>query len=929
LLKGSYPENVVSGFLFTEHSEVVLMAGRSYSKEIGRKVKDLEHEVASLKRVGAELREREKTYHELLEDMPALICRFLPDGTLTLVNDRYCEYFQKRKEDLIGQNFFQFVPEEDRQTVREQFMSLSEENPMTTYEHQVIAPDGTIRWQQWTDRVLFDEQGEAKEYQSLGIDITERVFAEEAVKASEKKYRHLVENIKDVIFAVDLDGKLTFVSPSIESLIQYRPSEVIGRHFDEFIYGEDLPHLYENFQRILSGNTAANDYRIVTKYGHVRWMRTSSQPIYTEDRITGVQGTLSDITDQKHTELELKNSEKRYRSLVENSPIGIYYNDFSGKFLYGNKKAEEIVGYDSEELIGKNFLEVNILDAGDLSKALELLDMNRLGKGTGPDEFTLNTKDGSKVNVEINTEVISVDGDKAVLGMVRDITKRRQAEEALRDSEEKYRLLVENSSDAIFIVQDEQIKFPNQKAREMSEYLGLELDRVSFSDYIHPDDREKVLHRHTRRLHGEEVPSTYSFRLVSKEGQEFWVELSSVLVTWEGQPATLCFLKDITTQKALESQLQHVRRMEALGTLAGGIAHDFNNLLMAIQGRTSLMLLDLDSSHPYYEELKEMEKIVESGANLTKQLLGFARGGKYEPKLTNLNNLVQRSSEMFGRTRKEIKIHTAFEQSVWLVEIDQGQIEQVLLNLYVNAWQAMPEGGDLYLQTANLTLDEDRVGYHQMRSGKYVKISVADNGVGMGEETLQRIFDPFFTTKEIARGTGLGLASAYGIIKNHGGIIEVRSEKGKGTTFDILLPASEKGFPEEKEVKTVFLKGKETVLLVDDEEDVVRVTEKLLRRIGHRVLVAKNGKEAIEIYGRNKDRIDIVILDMIMPVISGGEAFDRLKEINPNVRVLLSTGYSLEGEASEILSRGCGGFIQKPYRINVLAQKIREVLDKS
>jgi len=920
---------MVWAFLFTENWEVVLMAGGSYSKEIGKKVKQLENEVARLRRAEKELCKREKTYRELLEDMPALICRFLPDGTLTLVNNRYCSYFERRREDLLGQNFFQFVPEEDRQEVRDQFMSLNQENPMITYEHQVIAPDGKIRWQQWTDRALLDEQGEVKEYQSLGMDITERVLAEQAVKLSEKKYRELVENIKDVIFAVDEHGKVTFVSPSVESFIQYRPSEIIGRHLKEFIYEGDLQHLYENFQSILSGNTATNEYRIMTKSGHVRWLRTSSQPIYVEDRVTGIQGTLSDITDQKHAEAELKNSEKRYRTLIENAPIGIYYNDFSGKFLYGNKRAEEIVGYDAGELIGENFLKLKILDPGDLSRALKLLDMNRLGKGTGPDEFTLNRKDGSKVNVEINTEVISVDGDKAVLGMVRDITKSRQMEEALRDSEEKHRLLVENASDAIFIVQDEQIKFPNQKAREMGEYLGLELDRVSFFDYIHPDDRDKVLNRLTRDLNGEAEPSTYSFRLVGKESQEFWVELSSVFVTWEGRPATLNFLRDVTTQKALESQLQHIRRMEALGTLAGGIAHDFNNLLMAIQGRTSLMLVDLDSSHPYYEELKETENIVRSGANLTRQLLGFARGGKYEPKLTNLNNLVQRSSKMFGRTRKEIRIHTAFKKDLWAVEIDQGQIEQVLLNLYLNAWQAMPEGGDLYLQTANLMLDEDRVRHYQMRSGKYVKISIADTGVGMDEETLQRIFDPFFTTKEVARGTGLGLASAYGIIKNHAGIIEVRSKKGKGTTFEIFLPALEKAFSEEKEIQEVLPEGKETVLLVDDEEDVVKVTEKILRRIGYRVLVARNGKEAIEIYERNKARIDIVILDMIMPVISGGEAFDRLKDINPNVRVLLSTGYSLEGEALKILSRGCAGFIQKPFRINLLAQKIREVLDKT
>jgi two-component system cell cycle sensor histidine kinase/response regulator CckA len=407
------------------------------------------------------------------------------------------------------------------------------------------------------------------------------------------------------------------------------------------------------------------------------------------------------------------------------------------------------------------------------------------------------------------------------------------------------------------------------------------------------------------------------------------VELNAVLISWEGKPATLNFLRDITPQKKLEAQLQQMQRMEALGTLGGGVAHDFNNLLMGIQGRTSLMLMDKDSSHPDFEHLKGIEDYVKSAANLTKQLLGFARGGKYEVKPTDINELVKKSSNMFGRTKKEIKIHGKYQKDVWTIESDQGQIEQVLMNLYVNAWQAMPGGGELYLQTENVSLDEDYIKLFGIEPGRYVKISVTDTGVGMDEATRQRIFEPFFTTKEMGRGTGLGLASVYGIIKNHGGFINVYSEKGEGAAFNIYLPASESEVRGRRpEVSEDVRHGDETVLLVDDEDMIIDVGEQLLQKLGYEVLIARSGKEAIEIYEKDKDKIDIVILDMIMPDMSGGDTFDSLKETNPEIKVLLSTGYSIDGQATEILNRGCNGFIQKPFNMKQLSGKLREILGK-
>jgi len=351
---------------------------------------------------------------------------------------------------------------------------------------------------------------------------------------------------------------------------------------------------------------------------------------------------------------------------------------------------------------------------------------------------------------------------------------------------------------------------------------------------------------------------------------------------------------------------------------------------MGIQGNASLILLDVDSSHPHYEKLRNIEQYVRDGADLTGQLLGFARGGKYEVKPTDLNKLVKKSSNMFGRTKKEIKIHKKYQQDIWMVEVDRGQIEQTLLNIYVNAWQAMPGGGEIYLQTENIPLDDNYVQPYNLEPGNYVKISITDTGTGIDAETAKRVFDPFFTTKEMGRGTGLGLASAYGIIKNHNGIIAVYSEEGIGTTFNMYLPALVEAVSDQKHVvmKEELLMGDETILLVDDEELIIDVGGEILKFLGYTVFLARSGKEAIEIYKEKQDTIDLVMLDMIMPDMGGGKAYDILKKINPDIKVLLSSGYSINGQAQEIMEHGCDGFIQKPFSIEQISHKIKELLKK-
>ena len=516
--------------------------------------------------------------------------------------------------------------------------------------------------------------------------------------------------------------------------------------------------------------------------------------------------------------------------------------------------------------------------------------------------------------------------------------KRRDADNALRESSEKYRTILESIEEGYFETdQKGNLTFSNEAFGKILGYSRNQLLGMNSRDYTTTDTAEKISRIMEQIEQTGRPEDVTDYEVIRKDGSKAALELSiSLLTDKDGKPAGFRgMLRDVTRRKEtedknrlLEIQLQQAQKMESIGTLAGGIAHDFNNILMGIQGNATLMLLKIESEHPNYVKIKNVEKFVQNGTELTNQLLGFARRGKYLVKTTDLNEVIEKSSGLFARTKKEIQVHTVFHDEIWAVEVDRGQIEQALLNLYVNAWQAMPAGGDIYLKTRNVMLDSSYVKPFKVEPGKYVEISVTDTGVGIDRKTRERIFEPFFTTKEMGRGTGLGLASVYGIIKSHSGYIEVHSVKEKGTTFTVYLPASEKEAVREKTVPAAMLKGTGTILLIDDEKMILDVGRELLEELGYTVLSALSGREALDIFQKNSDKIDLVIMDMIMPGMGGGETFDRLRAINPNIKVLLSSGYSVNGQASKILHRGCDGFIQKPFNLNQLSEKIGKIMVK-
>lgn len=506
--------------------------------------------------------------------------------------------------------------------------------------------------------------------------------------------------------------------------------------------------------------------------------------------------------------------------------------------------------------------------------------------------------------------------------------KRKEAEESLRESEEKYRLLVENANDAILVVKDGKIVFSNPITLHLFGYIQGELEKRPFADFFLREEWDIVLDRQERRSRGEDFSQGYSIRALNNTGQILWVQINDIPVTWEGKPATLNIIRDVTRQKRMEEQLLQSQKMDAIRNLAEGIAHNFNNLFMGIQGNTSLLELEMDGGHPHAGKLKNIEKYVKNGAALTEQLASFAMDGPYDLQSTNLNEFADKSLEMFGPEKKGIVVQKKYQAGIWSVDIARREIEHTLLNLYINAWQAMPDGGTLSLCTENVSLDEEAVAAIGVEPGKYVKFVLADTGSGIDETTKMRIFEPFFTTREMGRGSGLGLAFAYTTIRGHGGVILAESEKGNGTTFTIYLPSSGRSLEKQKQLPQKTLRGEETVLLVADKEMIVDVASQMIERLGYAVISATSAKQAIELYAQRSDKIDLVILDMDMPEMVGDEIILQLRKINSQARVLLASGYGLEQQPGEILALGVNGFLQKPFNLSQLSLKLRQTLDR-
>jgi PAS domain S-box-containing protein len=666
---------------------------------------------------------------------------------------------------------------------------------------------------------------------------------------------------------------------------------------------------------------------IVYYAGSMLSLATSNHRLYLDLQQKDVE--LSDWAGHIEKRIEegtkkLLERELQYHSLFEGTNDGILVHDRDGRILETNKVSCRLFGYDRKEFLALSWS--NLFGSRRTDDLAGFFGKIHRNETVAPVEALLKRKDGSVFHAELSSRKVKFMGAEAIQSFIRDVSVRKELEMGLNEEREKYRILVESSLMGVFIIQDGIIRFANTKFAEILQYSCEELLGRNYFDLIDPEDRSMVIARETKRMSGGESLEHYEIRYTKNDGSRCWCEIHCCRVVVDGLSSILGNVLDISQRKHWEMQLLETQKMESIGTLAGGIAHDFNNLLGGILGYASLLLSEMKEDHPYYQDLLAIAETAKKAADLTNRLLAFARGGKYQVSTLHINKIAEAVLGILSHSiDPSVVIETRLSENLWAVNGDSRQIHQTFMNICLNAVDAMPGGGHFVFSTENAVLDDSFVqGQIGMKPGEYVKITIADTGFGMDERTKTRMFEPFFTTKPANERKGLGLSMVYGIVKNHNGFIQVDSERGKGTALTLYLPRTL-----EPEVQTTKQqaspKSGNKVLLVDDEEIIRHVGDRMLKKKGFEVILAKNGREAVEIYQKQKSEIAVVLMDLVMPEMGGKEAYQKLKQINPDIRVVFTSGYGPE-DRPDLIDGSNVLFLQKPFHTEILYQTIQTAL---
>lgn len=627
---------------------------------------------------------------------------------------------------------------------------------------------------------------------------------------------------------------------------------------------------------------------------------------------------------------QIRNSEEKYRNLINTANDAILVIDPRKRvILEANNKASEMLGFAEQELVGMPESRLYPVKNGEPPQLLT-------GEASGRNGFCvqLQRSDSTQVPVEVSASATELNGKPVILGIFRDVRERVEAEAIVRRSEERFDYLIQNLSDVITVVAvDGTMLYHSPSIERVAGYTPSELLGQNFLSFVHPDDRLTVraaLERLTLRV-GSAAPPEYRF--CRKDGSWVWLEsVGNNLLNDVAVGGIVVTSRDVTTRRGLEEQVRQSQKMEAVGRLAGGIAHDFNNLLMVIQGYAEIVRQEGNVSPEIRKNVDTIVRASTSAANLTRQLLSFSRKHQFVPQVLDLNSLVEQMSEMLlGVLREEMDFVVKLDPEAGSISADPGQIEQVIMNLVVNARDAMPKGGDLTLETAHIGREKARLGRSSsLPAGDYVMLAVTDTGVGMDAETQSRMFEPFFTTKRKEEGTGLGLSVLYNIVRSFGGHVRVSSEVGRGSTFRIYFPRvsapAKMGWPELS--LEPAQPGKETILVAEDQPDLRWMICQYLQELGYAVLEAKDGGDAVALAEHYAGRIDLLLTDVVMPHIRGSEVARRMLQRRPDMQVIFMSGYT-EGEIGAVATdHGSEAVVlQKPFELHTLATKIREVFE--
>ena len=877
------------------------------------------------------LRESEERFRSLYENATIGIYRTTPDGHILLANPALVRMVGYGSfEELAARNLEEQTHYVDRS--RAEFKQLIEEKgEVRGLESGWRRRDGTVIHVRESARAVRDTSGKVLYYEGTVEDVTERRKAEEELRrahelltASEQRLKSIVETEPECVKVLDTHGNLVEMNPAGLAMVEAGSlDEVRGKPLLSLIAPEHRAAFGKLVESVLSGQSQRLEFEIVGLKGRRRWAETYWAPLRdAEGAVTGLLGVTRDMTEQREMERTLRESEERYRDLVENSHEIIGTHALDGTILSLNRAVVQVLGVPREEVVGTNLRDLVV------PKHRHEVDdylRNVAAKGEASGLMRVRRPDGAERLWEYRTSVRS-EGVKApvVRCVIRDVTEEWQARKRLEESEERYRDLVEKAGVAI-VVDDKEGRFTyyNKRFAELFGYAEDEIREMTIEGLIHPNDRERVMSLHRSHIAGVDAPWSYRFRGVRRDGRTLHLAVDVTPLIRDGKPAgTRSYIHDLTEQQLLQEQLFQAQKMESVGRLAGGVAHDFNNILQAILVHADVALTTLDPDHPALEHVAGIRRATDRASDLSRQLLAFSRHEEIHPKLLDLNELTAGMLKMLRRVIGE-HIEIIFQPGVapLIVKADQGQLEQVLLNLAVNARDAMSAGGRMAISTSS-ERPREKGGPQQ------VALRVADTGCGMDEATRQRIFEPFFTTKERGHGTGLGLATVYGIVQRHGGTINVESEVGKGSAFTIWLPAATGTVTvEPAQEQAPAVGGTETLLVAEDDPAVRDVLVSVLQEAGYTVLVAEDGVQAVDLFTGHADEVDMVVLDALMPHMDGVEALAKMREIRPDLPALFSSGYSGQalGHAHDLPPDG--EMIQKPYSVSQLLSTVRRLLD--
>ncbi len=752
-----------------------------------------------------------------------------------------------------------------------------------------------------------------------------RQEAERALRESEQRHRSLFEEAPVGIYRTTPDGRILFANPAVLKILGLDSlEELYGRNLEED--GFEPGYQRESFKEVLErdGEVRGLESGWTRKDGSVAYVRETARAVRGADgKVLYYEGTVEDVSERKQAEEALRLSEARFRGAFASSPIGMALAAPNGRWLDVNPALCQIVGYSAEELLTKTFQDITHPDdlETDLAYVRQMLAGEIL---TYQMEKRYLHKQGQVIWILLRVRLVRDNAGEPLyfVSQIQDISERKQAEQALRESEERYRRIVDTANEGIWSVDaDLRTTFVNNAFARMLGYPPEEMLGTPAQQFTFPEDLEEFRKHMNARRRG--VEEQYERRLRRKDGCECWCLVAGTpVLDSEGRFAgSFGMLTDITQRRQLEEQLRQSQKMEAVGQLAGGVAHDFNNLLTVISGNSELLLGRIAADDPLRANVADIRHAGERAAALTRQLLAFSRKQILEPKILDLNDVVAGTEKMLRRLiGEDIVLTCILAPDLYRVKVDPGQMEQVIFNIAVNARDAMPTGGRLTIETRNV----------EGTAARSVLIAIRDTGCGMTPEVASRAFEPFFTTKGPGKGTGLGLATVYGIIRQSGGEIEARSAPGTGTTFEILLPACEEA-PAARVGSDARLRavphGTETILLVEDEEAVRRIVKLVLDASGYKVLEASNGQEALEVARGLGRAIHLVVTDVVMPEMSGRELAERLRSQAPFLRVLFISGYTDDAVMRHGVVDGGEAFLQKPFSPLTLAKKVREVLD--